>query len=204
MAKMTRVEAGKLGAKKSIQRTKELKEERIKKYYENPTVCKNCGKILDYEHRKSSFCSRSCSTSYNNKLRVKPTDSVCLFCGKPTKGKDFCSQDCYVKYNQDEWIKSWKDGKETGLRGKYAISYRIKQYLFNKYNCSCQRCGWGEKNIYTNTIPLEVHHIDGNYMNNNEDNLELLCPNCHSLTETAKSHNKKGRKERSKYDYYKD
>lgn len=69
----------------------------------------------------------------------------------------------------------------------------------DKYSCKCQLCGWGEPNPYTHTIPLEIHHIDGNYKNNNEDNLQLLCPNCHSLTETYKSHNKNGRKQRAKY-----
>ena len=41
----------------------------------------------------------------------------------------------------------------------------------NKYSCRCQLCGWGEVNQYTNTTPLEIHHIDGDYKNNNEDNL---------------------------------
>jgi hypothetical protein len=36
-------------------------------------------------------------------------------------------------------------------------------------------------------------------LNNNEDNLQVLCPNCHSLTNTHKNHNKKGtRKNRNK------
>ena len=70
----------------------------------------------------------------------------------------------------------------------------------NKNSCKCEICGWGETNKYTNTIPLEIHHMDGNYRNNSEENLQLLCPNCHSLTETVKSHNKSGRKSRKKYD----
>ena len=49
-------------------------------------------------------------------------------------------------------------------------------------------------------MPLEVEHIDGNYLNNSEENLDLICPNCHSLTATYKGANKgKGRKERNKY-----
>lgn len=32
------------------------------------------------------------------------------------------------------------------------------------------------------SAPLEIEHIDGNALNNKEDNLILLCPNCHSLT----------------------
>jgi predicted HNH restriction endonuclease len=47
---------------------------------------------------------------------------------------------------------------------------------------------------------LEIEHIDGNFENNAEENLELLCPNCHSLTSTYKGANKgSGRKERKKY-----
>lgn len=49
-------------------------------------------------------------------------------------------------------------------------------------------------------FPLEVEHIDGNFENNSEENLTLLCPNCYSLTPTYKGANKgNGRKERKKY-----
>ena len=32
-------------------------------------------------------------------------------------------------------------------------------------------------------IPLQVHHIDGNHINNELNNLQLLCPNCHAQTD---------------------
>ena len=95
---------------------------------------------------------------------------------------------------------SWKNKKEDGLRGEYQISMYIKTYLFRKFDNKCARCGWGEVNPYTNKIPLEVEHIDGNYKNNDENNLILLCPNCHALTSTYKGANlNKGRKSRKKY-----
>ena len=59
-----------------------------------------------------------------------------------------------------------------------------------KFDNKCSNCGWNEINIYTNNIPLEVEHIDGNSKNNKEENLTLLCPNCHSLTETYKGANR--------------
>ena len=73
-------------------------------------------------------------------------------------------------------------------------------YLKDKYHNKCARCGWGEVNPFTNLIPLEIDHIDGNFLNNQENNLILLCPNCHSLTATYKGANKgQGRAERKKY-----
>ena len=44
---------------------------------------------------------------------------------------------------------------------------------FNK----CSRCGWNEKKPYSGIIPLEIEHVDGNYYNNSESNLLILCPN---------------------------
>ena len=45
----------------------------------------------------------------------------------------------------------------------------------------CESCGltyW-----LNQKISLELHHIDGNHYNNDFDNLQILCPNCHSLTQ---------------------
>lgn len=53
----------------------------------------------------------------------------------------------------------------------------------------------GRKNPYTNTIPLEIDHINGDSEDNSEENLRLICPNCHSLTATYRGANRgKGRK----------
>ena len=125
----------------------------------------------------------------------------CLNCGKVLSNRQtkYCSNICQADYQHKQYINRWKSGEETGLNGEYGISPHIRKYLMDKYSCKCQLCGWGEVNPYTNTTPLEIHHIDGDYKNNNEDNLQLLCPNCHSLTETYKSHNKNGRKQRAKY-----
>lgn len=32
-------------------------------------------------------------------------------------------------------------------------------------------------------LPLELHHKDSNHYNNEFDNLQILCPNCHSIQE---------------------
>lgn len=185
----------------------EEKKQQKKRY------CKNCGKELKGD--QYSFCSRSCSATFNNKKRnshkelneasIKPKkvklDKKCLFCGNiiNSRNKFFCSNLCQLNYQKQQYLNNWKLGLESGLSGEFGISSYIRNYLLNKSNYKCELCGWGEINTFTNKIPLEIHHKDGNYLNNSEDNLQVLCPNCHSLTETFKSHNKNGRKSRTKY-----
>lgn len=63
-------------------------------------------------------------------------------------------------------------------------SCKLKQRLISEgikpYQCeNCLNTEWLNK-----PIPLQLHHKDGNHNNNNINNLQLLCPNCHSLTDT--------------------
>lgn len=125
----------------------------------------------------------------------------CRNCNKEIKNKNkYCSVKCQKEYEYMNFIKKWKEGETSGMRGEYQLSMHIKTYLLQKYNNQCARCGWGETNQYTGKIPLEIEHIDGNYKNNKEENLIVLCPNCHSLTSTYKGANyNHGRKTRKKY-----
>jgi predicted RNA-binding Zn-ribbon protein involved in translation (DUF1610 family) len=133
--------------------------------------------------------------------QMKKKENYCLNCGVsiPSRNK-YCSIKCQADFQYKEYIQKWKDGIENGVRGEYLISRHIRKYLMDKFNNKCSKCGWGETNPYTGNVPLEVHHKDGDYTNNSEDNLDLLCPNCHSLTETYKAANMgNGRKDRKKY-----
>ena len=125
----------------------------------------------------------------------------CANCKKEiNKRNKYCSLKCQKEYQYIEYITKWKISKVNGMRGEYQISSYIRKYIFEKYNNKCAICGWGKKNPYTNNIPLEIEHKDGNYKNNKEENLILLCPNCHSLTSTYKGANlNKGRTSRKKY-----
>lgn len=92
-------------------------------------------------------------------------------------------------------MEKWKSGKITGWRGKNkGLSAHIRRYLFKKYNSKCVKCSWSEIHEITKRIPLQVNHINGIFYDNREINLELLCPNCHSLTPTFGSLNKNGRR----------
>ncbi|MEU5134905.1 MULTISPECIES: HNH endonuclease signature motif containing protein [Streptomyces] len=53
----------------------------------------------------------------------------------------------------------------------------------------CALCGTGP--VWRGRpLPLEVDHIDGNWRNNLQQNLRLLCPNCHSTTDTYRGRGK--------------
>lgn len=51
----------------------------------------------------------------------------------------------------------------------------------------CERCGLSE--WLGEPIPLEVHHVDGQNLNSELENLILLCPNCHALTNNYRGRN---------------
>jgi 5-methylcytosine-specific restriction endonuclease McrA len=51
----------------------------------------------------------------------------------------------------------------------------------------CEICGISEWN--GKPIQMELHHIDGDRTNHKLSNLMMLCPNCHSQTETFRAKN---------------
>ena len=61
------------------------------------------------------------------------------------------------------------------------------------------KCGWHETNPISGFIPIQLEHKDGNSENHNLNNLELLCPNHHSLTPTFGILNKGNGRERRRF-----
>lgn len=76
--------------------------------------------------------------------------------------------------------KSYKTAKEY-IQNTYVKSHVLKQKLIRDglKKDECEICGvsvWqGIK------LPLELHHKDGNHFNNDFSNIQILCPNCHSI-----------------------
>lgn len=65
----------------------------------------------------------------------------------------------------------------------YIQTCRLKDKLLKeglKEN-RCECCGITEWN--RKPLVMQLHHIDGNNKNNSLDNLQMLCPNCHSQTD---------------------
>ena len=136
----------------------------------------------------------------NNKKRLEKKESFkCIVCGKELDGAKttFCSNECRKEFEEQhykEYIERWKRGEESGHTPSYKIHKYVKRYLIEKNNNSCEICGWNEVNKFTGNVPLQIHHIDGDCTNNSEENLQLLCPNHHSLTENFGSRNKNSKR----------
>lgn len=81
-------------------------------------------------------------------------------------------------------------GKYDGTYKGHKLKERLIQEGYKEERC--EKCGLTE--WLGNPIPLQLHHKDGNHDNNLLENLEILCPNCHSLTDTYAGKNVKHEK----------
>lgn len=144
--------------------------------------CKICGNeffIKPFHAKKGwgKYCSIKCRTKaqFTGKL------VECSNCGKKIwrtpkdfrrsrRNKFFCSVACHCSWenknvrhgvNAPNWISGIAAYRD--LMKRYGIPFK------------CARCGISDKRV------LVVHHKDGNRRNNNINNLERICCNCHAI-----------------------
>ena len=136
---------------------------------------------------------------------------------KPKRNGKFCSNQCQHDY---EWEKKKKLVLKEGIevlnlstsqaKDRILKLIVIEEFGRGKTKKACWKCGWEEINPYIgkskssekyhreswrkNNVPTQLSHIDGDPNNQCFTNLEILCPNCHSLTEFHGSRGKGGRK----------
>ena len=85
------------------------------------------------------------------------------------------------KFSEDLFKRPFKSFEEIqGIRTR-------RQYLIRTRGHRCEQCL--NETWFNKKIPIEIDHIDGNKQNNTLENLRLICPNCHALTETYKGKN---------------
>lgn len=144
-------------------------------------ICPKC----NVQHTKDGiFCSRGCANSRIFSDDAKRKKSVALK-GKPRpdvprvirdvdKWKVNIKQAWLTKYNETPF-------SELGMVNQ-------RRRVFEEQLYCCNKCGVSE--WQSSKIPLELEHKDGNTTNNSRENLEGLCPNCHSITDTWRGRNK--------------
>ncbi len=84
------------------------------------------------------------------------------------------------------------EGKKSPIR-KSASEYLFNGSTINPHKLKlkliadklkekkCENCEG--RNWLGKEIPLELHHINGNRFDNRIENLQIICPNCHALTD---------------------
>ena len=143
--------------------------------------CLSCKKSFDQKGSEQKFCSHSCSALFNNKRRG--LDKSCPVCLKNI-GKIkrvCCSVSCRMIYYENQIAHDWVSGRKI-CAGEHSVSPKIKEFLRKTSMDTCFKCGWNQIHPILKKVPLQVNHIDGNPLNHSVQNLELVCPNCHSLT----------------------
>jgi hypothetical protein len=111
------------------------------------------------------------------------------FVDSQSKGK-YCSHKCQHEYQSKQYIERWLMGLETGNQFDTKVSPTVRRYLIELYGNKCQLCEWNKIHPVTGKVPIQIDHIDGDATNSQLNNLQLLCPNCHSLTSTYGALNK--------------
>ena len=100
-----------------------------------------------------------------------------------------------LNLNTDHWTgQGWLKGKKHNYSKRpieeilakdtyYSTMFHIKNRLINDghWKDECQVCNLSE--WQGQKLGLQVHHVDGDRTNNLIENLQLLCPNCHSITD---------------------
>lgn len=112
-------------------------------------------------------------------------EKFCLNCNNSIPNRNiYCNNKCQGEYSTKNTFLKIENGDSS------FSSDTFKKYLIYKYGEKCMKCNWNEINQTTGLIPIQLEHKDGNSENHSLNNLELLCPNCHSLTSTYGALNK--------------
>ena len=146
-------------------------------------ICEFCNSENDGLYGSGRFCSEKCARGY---ATLNKREDINQRVSKKLKGK------LHPRKNHI-WTK--EERKIHSQKIKSVYEKRIlntpfeklgrgaqKKFLFKMQDEKCARCKqffiWLGK-----PLMQELHHIDGDDKNRTLKNSELLCPNCHSITD---------------------
>lgn len=158
-----------------------------------------CGNVkCDIEHDGSfgggKYCSRPCANSRikSDEVRKKTSKSMKRAIAEGRAKKPIPKK--LSDYSEEEFHRIVQKRKLIRRKKLLAADFssltfeRLRERIVIEQENKCNKCKldiWLDK-----PIVLELEHRDGNNKNNHRENLEMLCPNCHSLTDTWRGRNK--------------
>lgn len=123
------------------------------------------------------------------KIKKESIKYNCLQCGKEINKGKFCSNKCSTEYRKNIILQKWLKN-EYIINGNCPLTKTIKEFLLKRNNYKCEECGFEGYNRKTGNTILQFHHKDGDSSNNSPENIQVLCPNCHAMTENYMALNK--------------
>lgn len=162
-----------------------------RKSVEKIKICKldSCKKEFPAPDRRKVFCSRSCAASFNNTKFPKKEASTlwkdCVGCGIAVYNKKFCNKDCRHSHE----IKLWHEGKLDG-NTNFGVASFVRIFLERRSGGQCEGIDHRFNARCLETRVLHIDHIDGNWRKTTPENVNFICPTCHTLTPTYGSKNK--------------
>ena len=145
---------------------------------------KQCPKCKTEHNNYGLFCSRKCANSRIFSDEAKLKKSIALK-GRPSNRKPLTPKECEARTKKSK--QTWEIKYLAKSFDELGMEHRRRR-VFEEQNHCCNKCSYGE--WFGMPITLELEHKDGNHLNNARENLEGLCPNCHSITDTWRGRNK--------------
>lgn len=160
-----------------MKKWEQFTRQEIEQFVKDSCSYAQLAKKIGYENSSSAGSAYRAVHQMINELNL----DISHFKGQGWSKGETRENKTYIPF--DQYIKG--GSIQTNKLRKKLLKEGLKEY---KCEC-CQNITWNGQ-----PIPLEVHHIDGNKDRNEIENLQLLCPNCHALTDNYCGKNMKKHK----------
>lgn len=167
---------------------------------DNLRICPICGKKfkptrlkgIDGKQRYTIYCSRICAQRDKSKQRSKLVK--CVICGMSIKvinarlsrsNENCCSLKCSHRLHSQRMRangnSNWRGGIGN-LPWHYQFNKELKARIKRRDGDCCRLCGLRNNDLRDKRqkgYGIQIHHIDYNKQNNDDNNLISLCNFCH-------------------------
>lgn len=142
-------------------------------------ICKVCGKeyyVKPYLYERSKYCSKYCQNhgQYNCIKKICPTCQNVFYVSNSRIKRIYCSDLCAKVSHANIKQRRLQTKLYNRLHRQNPTSKTLRKFMFSIKPKKCEICGYDEYDFC-----LDIHHIDKNCLNNDIENLKILCAICH-------------------------